>query len=97
MDCGDAQIAGNWVETSAALFAIPFMTIRLVRFYHSAPADAARIEISVSDDGRGFDSQSEPAGGRGLASMKRRAFTIGATLSIESSPRGTCIRILLPA
>lgn len=72
-------------------------TRRLEFALDRSPADAARIEISVRDDGSGFDTTREPAGGRGLSSMRRRAFTIGANLGVESGPHGTCVRILLPA
>lgn len=63
------------------------------------------LVMSVSDDGRGFQTVSEstapaaaaPRGGNGLPSMRRRARDMGATLEIVSAPgRGTTTRLSLP-
>jgi len=57
------------------------------------------IELTVADNGRGFDEQRwrEAARSKGLAGMQRRARDIGATLQIESTPgRGTRVHLKLP-
>lgn len=54
--------------------------------------DATQIEIRVADNGRGMAS---PGSGHGLASMRRRAAELAATLSIESSPGGTSVTLRL--
>jgi signal transduction histidine kinase len=67
------------------------------------------VEITVSDNGRGFDvaelssiasvhlGRAEIARGFGLASMSERARIIGGTLRIESSTSsGTTIRVMFP-
>jgi PAS domain S-box-containing protein len=52
--------------------------------------------LTVSDNGRGFRSGSEPEG-MGLQNMKYRAGIIGGTLKISSSPKnGTRVRCTLP-
>ncbi|MEA2479241.1 MAG: hypothetical protein QOJ07_1163 [Thermoleophilaceae bacterium] len=59
------------------------------------------VEMSVSDDGRGFGDIS-PLGPRepghlGLASMRERAAIVGGQLAIESGAGGTEVRVRLPA
>jgi len=52
--------------------------------------------LTVSDNGRGFRSGSEPKG-MGLQNMKYRAGIIGGTLKISSSPkRGTRVQCTMP-
>jgi signal transduction histidine kinase len=43
-----------------------------------------RVELHVSDDGRGFDPESIPPESLGLGIMNERAQAIGATLIVES-------------
>lgn len=54
------------------------------------------IEITLEDDGAGFEP--EPAAdGQGLLSMNRRALELGATMKIDSTPGvGTRIRLDIP-
>jgi signal transduction histidine kinase len=52
--------------------------------------------LTITDDGTGFDTTTPSAGGRGLANMRKRAASIGATLDIASTPAGTTIRLTLP-
>jgi two-component system nitrate/nitrite sensor histidine kinase NarX len=42
-----------------------------------------RVELTISDDGRGFDVDSVPAGHLGMAIMRERAEAIGARLETE--------------
>jgi nitrate/nitrite-specific signal transduction histidine kinase len=52
-------------------------------------------ELSVRDDGRGFDPRSVPPEHLGLGIMRERAEAIGATLEIESQiGQGTQVRVL---
>ena len=47
-----------------------------------------RVQLSVRDDGRGFDSQADGSGATGhfgLIGMRERAEQIGGTLSIQST------------
>jgi GAF domain-containing protein len=46
----------------------------------------SRVDLRVSDDGRGFDTSSTPPGHFGLGIMRERARAIGAQLRIESRP-----------
>jgi two-component system sensor histidine kinase UhpB len=46
-----------------------------------------RLELSVRDDGRGFDPEAE-SGGIGLKGMAERARLVGARLAVESRPGG---------
>ena len=43
-----------------------------------------RVELSIRDEGRGFEPEKVPAGGLGLGIMRERAETSGATFAIES-------------
>ena len=54
----------------------------------SCDSDTGRWNLTIADNGRGFDPAIKPAGmGRRL--MQHRASTIGATLSVENSEQGT--------
>jgi len=58
------------------------------------------IEITIQDDGRGFDPDSDQQSGRGgfgLRFMRERAKRVGGTLRVESQPdQGTRVIISLP-
>jgi two-component system nitrate/nitrite sensor histidine kinase NarX len=55
---------------------------------------AELLELSIRDDGRGFDPQQVPHGHRGLRIMRERAQAIGAELSILSElQQGTEVKI----
>ncbi len=57
-------------------------------------ARGAGVAVSVGDDGRGFDATAG-APGHGLASMRRRAALLGATLEVGPGPQGgTEVRLL---
>jgi len=56
---------------------------------------AGDIVISVSDNGKGFDTAA-PRSGRGLANQARRASAMRAKLTVESGPEGTKLTLLLP-
>lgn len=59
--------------------------------------DSQSVELSVRDDGRGFDTESPRQGGFGLTSMSERAAKIGGNLSIESRPgHGTQLDVVVP-
>jgi len=55
------------------------------------------LRLRIIDNGRGFDPTSTQAGfgHHGLANMRSRAESIGATMEIDSGPRGTRIEIRL--
>ncbi len=76
---------------------------------HAAPAkvtvrvqeSADRVEIDVSDDGRGFESRTLRAavarGHIGLASIRERIEALGGIINIESQPGvGTRVKVVLP-
>jgi len=69
-----------------------------VRLELAGDGAAARMRVSVRDDGRGFDAGHRPSGLHfGLESMRERAAAVGGTLAIESAPgRGTCVVVELP-
>jgi ligand-binding sensor domain-containing protein/signal transduction histidine kinase len=60
--------------------------------------DVRRVQLSVRDDGRGFDQKTVESNGHfGLVGMRERAQRMGGTLSIESSPEtGTEILVDVP-
>jgi signal transduction histidine kinase len=55
-------------------------------------SDAERLEVRVTDDGRGFDP-TEAHGGFGLIGMRERAELVGGELQIESRP-GTGTKVI---
>jgi len=57
-----------------------------------------RLMLIIHDDGIGFDADSvRGSGGLGLVSMKERARTAGATLSIQGRPgHGTQVTLVVP-
>ena len=58
---------------------------------------AAGLELTVEDDGAGFDPASTPAGS-GLANIRDRVESVGGTVRTESAPgRGTRVCAVLPA
>jgi ligand-binding sensor domain-containing protein/signal transduction histidine kinase len=58
-----------------------------------ASIHSGRFLLTVTDDGRGFDS-SAPLPGNGLASMQRRARQWGGTLEIAGAPgKGTIVKL----
>ncbi|MGI9641201.1 MAG: histidine kinase, partial [Acidimicrobiia bacterium] len=53
-----------------------------------------RTELSISDDGVGFDLSDTPAGHFGLRIMEERANAVDATFVVESEPgEGTTVRV----
>jgi signal transduction histidine kinase len=54
------------------------------------------LRLSVTDDGRGFDTEA-PGTGFGLAGMRERVLLLGGTLDVQSGPAGTRIEATLPA
>jgi len=59
--------------------------------------DGMKVELTISDDGRGFDLDSIPPDHLGLGIIRERAGAIGATLCIESEPgTGTRVKVIWP-
>jgi signal transduction histidine kinase len=57
-------------------------------------ATGHRIELSICDDGRGFDLAHIPPDRLGLGIIQERAQSIGASLEINSQPgRGTHVTV----
>jgi signal transduction histidine kinase/ligand-binding sensor domain-containing protein len=66
----------------------------------SVKAIEEKIEISLQDDGVGFDLAAVPSEGEhnGLQNMRQRIEAIGGQLQLESAPgKGTTIRLILNA
>ena len=57
------------------------------------------LELTVTDNGRGFDpSTAATLGHQGLVNMRERAARIGATMTIDSdTTTGTTVRVRLPS
>jgi len=61
--------------------------------------NGSNLQLTVRDDGLGFDPDARTSRGRrlGLTSMRERALSIGGTLTISSSPgKGATIRLEMP-
>ena len=55
----------------------------------SASLHDSKLSLSFSDDGQGFDIDKQVAG-HGIANLRRRAASLGATLTIQSRPSVGC-------
>ena len=65
-----------------------------------SPRSADHIELTITDDGRGFDLEAvrRDGSGLGLVSMEERAHVVGGDLQIITRPgQGTTIRVRIPA
>jgi len=62
----------------------------------TARADEHTLRVSVVDDGRGGDGDSEPAVGFGLHTLRQRAAQHGGTVEAGSSPDGWTLVATLP-
>ena len=64
-----------------------------IRLYSTA----REANLTLADDGIGFDADSTPFGHFGLVGMRERADEIGAELNVVSAPgNGTSVQIRLP-
>jgi signal transduction histidine kinase len=60
-------------------------------------ADGDFVNVTVADNGQGFDVASALRhGGKGLSNQMRRAEASGAEVKWESNPSGTCFALRLP-
>ncbi len=60
-------------------------------------AGAAELELTVGDNGVGFDPAAVPAGHYGLLGLRERVRLAGGSIEINSTPQqGTTLRVLLP-
>ena len=59
----------------------------------SGSVDFDKGWLAVTDDGRGFTSETVPEGHYGLIGMRERATKIGASLDVSSSSTGTTVAI----
>jgi len=63
----------------------------------SMAARDGRVEVTVRDDGVGFDASAPPRSAFGLVGMRFRVEAAGGTLAVASSPgRGTQLTLALP-
>lgn len=62
-----------------------------------AKAAANVLEFIVKDDGSGFDLKRSAGSNKrnGLTNMQRRAESMGGQLTVESSPKGTTVRLVV--
>lgn len=56
-----------------------------------------KMEISITDNGKGFDQTKPGSGGNGLLNMKKRAEEMGGKFEIQSTPgKGTRVGFRIP-
>ncbi len=62
-----------------------------------AKATGNVLEFIVQDDGGGFDPKQTAANNKrnGLTNMQRRAESMGGQLTVDSSPKGTTVRLIV--
>ncbi len=58
--------------------------------------EAGVIDLTIADDGVGFDTRQLKLGRHGLAGIKHRVLTHGGTLAIHSSADGTILQVRVP-
>ncbi len=55
------------------------------------------VQLTVADNGQGFDSAKVRTGANGLHNMNERTRELGGTCRLETAPgRGTAVRVILP-
>lgn len=100
----DPRAASLADERAETLFRISEEALRNVERHAMASLlrvslrDAAdgRLELSIEDDGVGFDSSAPHPGHYGLVGLREQAQLIGAELGIQSAPHeGTTLRLAL--
>ena len=70
---------------------------RAKRVWLALSARDGQVNVSVRDDGVGFDATARPSSAHGLVGMRYRVEAEGGTLELESAPgQGTEIRVTLP-
>lgn len=94
-----------WLEPAQALQVLRLIQEAMTNVIKHAQARSLRLsaqqegdalQVSIEDDGCGFDAAAAHAG-QGLASMRHRAQTLGAALHWHSAAgRGTRVSLLLP-
>jgi signal transduction histidine kinase len=67
-----------------------------VEIHVHAPNDRHELVVTVTDDGKGFDSPRRRPGHVGLASMRERTERLGGRLILSSSAEGTTVRAVVP-
>ena len=104
----DWQVQGEvppqpWLDAPKALHLLRVVQEALVnavrhggatRVLLQVQARPAGVVVSVIDDGRGIGA-GEVAAGVGLASMRRRAALLGATLGVGPGPQGAGTEVRL--
>ncbi|MFD5895341.1 sensor histidine kinase [Streptomyces sp. NPDC060366] len=86
------ETAAYRIAAEAVTNAVRHSGARLVRITFTS--DAARLTVTVTDDGTGLPR--EPVPGTGLASFAERAEEIGGTTTVSTGPRGTTVQAVLP-
>lgn len=61
-----------------------------------ATGNSLGLTISISDNGRGIDSDNRPGTGHGMDNMRKRAERLNGTLNIDSDHHGTRITLHVP-
>ncbi|MCM5681970.1 sensor histidine kinase [Schlegelella sp. S2-27] len=67
-----------------------------VRTAEQAHDGRSGVEVSIADDGVGFDAAVAQSYGHGLRNMRERAAGLGGQLTIESAPGRSVVRLWLP-
>ncbi|TXT36326.1 MAG: signal transduction histidine kinase [Comamonadaceae bacterium] len=63
----------------------------------STGSDAHGVQVTIADNGQGFDLQAaRKQGGKGLSNQLRRAEAIGAVVDWKSSAEGSSLILSLP-
>lgn len=83
------------VVKEAVTNAIKHAQATTVRVHLEYAEDA--LQISIMDDGCGFDPQQTVSGHYGIEGMNERVKLLGGRISIESEPgKGACVRLSVP-
>jgi two-component system sensor histidine kinase UhpB len=83
------RVAQEAISNAAQHSGAAYLHVRLER-------TDGRVELTVSDDGRGFTFD-QASRGLGIAGMRERALLVGGDLQIESRPDiGTRVRLAVP-
>lgn len=98
VDVGSARARAEVVEIVAEALENVHRHARCGRVRVEVAGGPDAVEVTVTDDGRGFDPDDVPADRFGLRGMRERAATAGGQLRLASTPgSGTSVTVVLPA
>jgi NarL family two-component system sensor histidine kinase LiaS len=102
----DVRLLGDQpspLATEQALFRVAQEALANVARHSGATAvdvhlawSGKQLELTIQDNGHGFDAAAPPSSGVGFGSMRERVEALGGTLLLASAPTGTRVHACVP-